>query len=73
LVQPARIPNRKDACPLFLPFFSRDLTSFSAQLGQFETGQFNRHPDRTPIIKGPIDPEAGLDKVWRLVWPSAGY
>jgi hypothetical protein len=50
----------------------RDLTSFSAQLGQFETGQFHRHPDRTPIIKGPIDPEAGLDKVWRLVWPSAG-
>jgi hypothetical protein len=26
--------------------------------------------DRTPIIKGPADPEPGLDKVWRLLWLS---
>jgi hypothetical protein len=25
---------------------------------------------RTPIIKGPIDSEPGVDKEWRLIWQS---
>ena len=49
----------------------RTLASFSARLGQFETSQFRRHSDRTPIIKGPIDPEPGFNKVWRLIFPPA--
>lgn len=28
------------------------------------------HRDRTPLLKGPLDPEPGVDKVWRLVWQS---
>jgi hypothetical protein len=26
------------------------------------------HRDRTPIIKGPLDDEPGVDKEWRLIW-----
>jgi hypothetical protein len=38
-------------------------------ISQFEAGQRGHH-DRAPLLKGPLDPEPGLDKVWRLVWQS---
>jgi hypothetical protein len=48
----------------------RDLASFTAMLGKFETGQLANHSTHFPIIKAPADPEPGLPKVWRLVWSS---
>lgn len=48
----------------------RDLASFTAMLGKFETGQLANHSTHFPFIKGPEDPEPGFPKVWRLVWRS---
>jgi hypothetical protein len=48
----------------------RSLCSYSATLGQFEAFG-SHHQDRTPIIKGPLDPEPGFDQVRRLVWQAA--
>ena len=36
-------------------------------VSQFEAN-VRGHRDRTPVVKGPEDPEPGFDKVWRLVW-----
>ena len=46
----------------------RDLSSFSAQLGQHEARNFGRNDNRTPVIKPPLDPEPGYDQEHRLVW-----